>query len=645
MSENRDTPTLTMSDTASFYHPTLGTVICSGHSICGDGRYSYNQDRFLIRPNFVPSVPGSVYLSITDGHGSFPFTADRSGGAISEYVTQKLFEHTQNMLTTYFEGQAGFHTEGQSSPQEIPPLNSSPFANMVSPPGSIIYPSKSERKHLSRITSRGKSQLSISNSQLHSQSPQSAPRHRIKTDSQEQETPHDVPFDESKIEQILKDAFSETNEELRRHLDDLNLLDKCAGGCTATVCVLLNRTLFVASLGDSPAALGFYTESEVSLLPLSRKHHWCWADENSRILQHNGEFICTAFGSYLVDEHGENCLSMSRAFGDFEYEPSGLIHTPDICRQRIEPWREFVVLLESDGVSDVISLGETVRMTGQWYNKVAAVQAESDKEKENEKKHPDEKTEAEVAESANAIIEKKERLASRAARSIVIHSQKRWIANGTAADTDNITSVVMFFPHVPLLTPAVAMTSAGEIASLKATVSETEKATAVDVESGREQEIKPTPCVRDPMPAQIESDKNTPAQQLDSDTDTTEVMTKEEKTRIGALADHTSVTPSSVTPSSFTRPNFKQSLQNIHSKGRVKALASEIDRQSKKSDAPEENEQDFELRPTFSIPRRLPTRHPTQHAPFQKGEPTGFQKRKEDYTKRLSGAEGISSPK
>ena len=54
--------------TATVENPSLGTIVASGISITGFGRYTYNQDEIDIQPNFLDMVPGSLYLGLNASH-------------------------------------------------------------------------------------------------------------------------------------------------------------------------------------------------------------------------------------------------------------------------------------------------------------------------------------------------------------------------------------------------------------------------------------------------------------------------------------------------------------------------------------------------------------------------------------------------
>ncbi|KAH7830690.1 putative Protein phosphatase 2C [Monocercomonoides exilis] len=237
--------------------------------------------------------------------------------------------------------------------------------------------------------------------------------------------------DPQKIEEAIYSGFRKTNDDLKEFLKNNNLTGEGSGGTTAIVAVVLYDELYVASVGDSLAVLGCYTESDVGVEPLNRRHHWCWADESSRIREKKGTFVQCPSGGYLVEEQHRFCLSMSRSMGDFEYESVGLVHLPDITRHSFTGWREFALLLASDGVSDVLTGEECIRLLGEHYN------------------HFIETDEADTA-RRTAIV-------SEAAHFLVKRAEEEWEKTGAGADTDNISVCVVFFPHVPLLPPHVAM--------------------------------------------------------------------------------------------------------------------------------------------------------------------------------------------
>ncbi|KAA6402044.1 MAG: hypothetical protein EZS28_002425 [Streblomastix strix] len=291
-------------------------VSAAGFSIIGDGRYSYNQDTYDIRLNFIPEIPGSFYAGVFDGHGGLNFTEQKSGGAISNFVKKTLPPILEHELRSIL----------------FPTKN---------PSGTVEDLSKHEQKNQSKDDSKDQQSYHEDNGEL---------------------------FINSRyVERAIQNAFQQTTQETKNFLKEAGLLNRGAGGTTAVVALLLQDELYIASVGDSIAFMCFYTESQISTIPLNRKHNWCWADESARIQQKGGNFHQQQSGSYLIDENGQNCLNMSRSMADFEYESQGLIHTPDITRHTVTKWRDFALLLASDGVSDIVSTKDCANILGDLY--------------------------------------------------------------------------------------------------------------------------------------------------------------------------------------------------------------------------------------------------------------------------------------
>lgn len=171
------------------------------------------------------------------------------------------------------------------------------------------------------------------------------------------------------ISDALKRAFRQTNKALNNYLHSTGLAVHPSGGTTGVVCVILWDLLFVANIGDSFAVVGGYTESGVSTVSLTRRHHWCWKDERDRIIDAGGRFLHFPQSgvTYLVDREKKCTLSMSRALGDREYEDVGMETEAEVDVHFLRRWRDFVVILGTDGVGDVLNPDECVAEVSEVY--------------------------------------------------------------------------------------------------------------------------------------------------------------------------------------------------------------------------------------------------------------------------------------
>eukprot|EP00708_Paratrimastix_pyriformis_P003430 GAFH01002207.1.p1 GENE.GAFH01002207.1~~GAFH01002207.1.p1 ORF type:complete len:342 (-),score=71.40 GAFH01002207.1:223-1212(-) len=234
------------------------------------------------------------------------------------------------------------------------------------------------------------------------------------------------------LQKAVDMGFEKTNSQLREYLRQNDLLNKGAGGTTAVVALLLPTReapdahvasrLVVASVGDSQSFLGCYSDHDVTYFPMSRKHHWCWLDEHARLKQHNAAIVNVMGSEYLMDPSHTNCIAMTRALGDFEYEPVGLLHQPEVTHHMLTGWREFVLVLCSDGVTDVMPPDDVVKFLGEFYQKfLDAVGAPS-----------------------------KQRITEEACTALINKAKSLWSESGFTPDTDNISAIVVFLRHTPL---------------------------------------------------------------------------------------------------------------------------------------------------------------------------------------------------
>ncbi|KAK2956735.1 putative Protein phosphatase 2C [Blattamonas nauphoetae] len=387
MAKEREDPVVR---TVSFEHPQFGNLVCTGYSAMNGDKYLYNQDR------------------ICDGHGFLPITADYSGGMISEFVILRLYEAIKSRL---------FHiARPPSHYSTLPPSSASQRTSVVMQPENKI-----SLKH--KPTSPA-----LTNPQTptrfvpFSSNPDGSPKQ-----------PHSLRIDDRMVKQILIDAFKQANDELMEHLRKHKILHKNPGGCTAISMVLLGNTLYTASVGDSAAFLGGYDIQHISYVRLTRKHDWAWEDEMIRIKRHSGHFVRGPQETFLVDSNEQNCVSISRSIGDIEFEPVGLLHVPDVSRQDIETWRDFVLIAATDGILDVMSKLDCVETAGCWFSKLIVDGADEGK------KH--------------AVSHTTEQITNHAVKAIVQQAENRWEKRAHYHETNNITFVMMYLPHIRYIAP------------------------------------------------------------------------------------------------------------------------------------------------------------------------------------------------
>lgn len=160
-------------------------------------------------------------------------------------------------------------------------------------------------------------------------------------------------------ESALCQAYHETNRQL-----GLSGLDCRKSGSTCTAVVLQGKSLICSNVGNSRAVLGRCSHGVWSVFQLSWDHTPEDPEERARIQAAGGEVVvsktCNA-GPMRVYMKGRAFpgLAMTRALGDWEAAPAGIICTPDLEAVQLTP-RDRFLLLATDGLWAVMSSFEAV---------------------------------------------------------------------------------------------------------------------------------------------------------------------------------------------------------------------------------------------------------------------------------------------
>lgn len=156
------------------------------------------------------------------------------------------------------------------------------------------------------------------------------------------------------IKKCLVDTFRQTDEDFLKKASSQKPAWK--DGSTATCLLVVDRTVYVASLGDSRAVL-CRTEAAADgqrkpvTLALSKEHNPTIYEERMRIQRAGGT---------VRDGRVLGVLEVSRSIGDGQYKRCGVIATPDLRRCPITANDRFI-LLACDGLFKVFSADEAVK--------------------------------------------------------------------------------------------------------------------------------------------------------------------------------------------------------------------------------------------------------------------------------------------
>ncbi|KAF8103767.1 hypothetical protein N665_0185s0039 [Sinapis alba] len=179
---------------------------------------------------------------------------------------------------------------------------------------------------------------------------------------------------EGLLEKVLVTFFKKIDGELG--LD--SPYDSFCSGTTAVTVLKQGDSLVIANLGDSRAVLGTRGSKNIlKAVQLTVDLKPCVQREAERIVACKGRVFAMAEEPdvYRVWMPDDDCpgLAMSRAFGDFCLKDYGLICVPEVFFRKVSREDEFVVLA-TDGIWDVLSNEEVVKIVGSCKDRSAAAE-------------------------------------------------------------------------------------------------------------------------------------------------------------------------------------------------------------------------------------------------------------------------------
>jgi serine/threonine protein phosphatase PrpC len=155
------------------------------------------------------------------------------------------------------------------------------------------------------------------------------------------------------------------------HIAEMNLLhdpiiDTDLSGSTMVLVIICNNTMMVANIGDSRAILG---RTSGVAIPLTIDHKPCSPFEKFRIVSMGGRVFPITYSDGVVGPDrvwlgNKNLpgLAMSRSLCDSVAHEAGVISAPDIFESRIDISRDHMLVIATDGLWDVMSNEEVIRL-------------------------------------------------------------------------------------------------------------------------------------------------------------------------------------------------------------------------------------------------------------------------------------------
>ncbi|XP_067909411.1 protein phosphatase Mn(2+)-dependent 1K-like [Heterodontus francisci] len=155
---------------------------------------------------------------------------------------------------------------------------------------------------------------------------------------------------EADLENVLFNSFLQIDSDFMQNVYGLREGALLSSGTTATV-VLLNETqLVVASVGDSPAILC----REGKAVQLTEDHTPRRRDEKKRIKECGGFINWNSAGDPYVNGR----LAMTRSIGDVDLKQFGVTAQPEVHTVKLEHAKDCFLILTTDGVSGIMEAQE-----------------------------------------------------------------------------------------------------------------------------------------------------------------------------------------------------------------------------------------------------------------------------------------------
>jgi len=163
-------------------------------------------------------------------------------------------------------------------------------------------------------------------------------------------------------EEALKDAFLSAQNDLVQFCSSESVNIE-ASGAAASVLILEEQTVHVATLGDAKIMLGSWNRRDSRMIFCSQDHKPGIPEERARLEAAGSEVREVDPGNFRIYLPGSNFpgLTMSRAFGDTAC--NGVLREPQYHRFLMQPTDQWYAVIASDGIWEFIDGEEAYSMT------------------------------------------------------------------------------------------------------------------------------------------------------------------------------------------------------------------------------------------------------------------------------------------
>ncbi|XP_072414075.1 protein phosphatase 1K, mitochondrial-like [Chiloscyllium punctatum] len=155
---------------------------------------------------------------------------------------------------------------------------------------------------------------------------------------------------EANLENVLLHSFLQIDSDFIQNTYGLKEGELLTSGTTATVGLMNETVLVVASVGDSPAILC----REGKAKQLTEDHTPRRKDERKRIKECGGFIDWNSAGDPYVNGR----LAMTRSIGDVDLKPFGVTAQPEVNTVELEHAKDCFLILTTDGVSGIMEAQE-----------------------------------------------------------------------------------------------------------------------------------------------------------------------------------------------------------------------------------------------------------------------------------------------
>eukprot|EP00055_Hartaetosiga_balthica_P013708 m.71460 g.71460 ORF g.71460 m.71460 type:complete len:344 (+) comp8348_c0_seq4:289-1320(+) len=151
---------------------------------------------------------------------------------------------------------------------------------------------------------------------------------------------------------VLTKTIERLTDGLFEMMSERMSVEQMTSGTTASIAITCGPEIVCAQVGDSRIIIGTDGHSK----QLTADHRPSNVDEMERVILAGGKI------TYIGTPRVGGKLAMTRAIGSFAYRDQGVIAIPDIAVHTVDPSKDGVLVLGTDGLFDELTNEEVFRI-------------------------------------------------------------------------------------------------------------------------------------------------------------------------------------------------------------------------------------------------------------------------------------------